>query len=126
MLGFQTDMMGAGISWPAAQAIGGLQQLGQTATGNSQATAFALTAATTEFTTAAASTGAVLPAIGFRVTGGDALVVVNNGANALSVYPPVGFKIGLAATNAAVSVASGKSALFLARGDGNYFAIVSA
>lgn len=126
MLGFQTDMMGSGISWPAAQAIGGQQQLSQTATGSSQATAFALTAPTTEFTTAAASTGAILPATGLRVTGGDALVVVNNGANTLSVYPPVGFKIGLAATNAAVSIATGKAAMFLARGDGNYFAIVSA
>ena len=126
MLGFQTDMMGSGLPWPMAQAFAVAQLLSQTAIGNSQATAFALTASTTEFTTVAASSGAVLPASGLRVSAGDVLLVVNNGANALAVYPPVGFKIGTAATNASVSVAAGKTAMFAARGDGNYFAVVSA
>lgn len=126
MPGFTSNMMGAGLSAGQASAVNGDAQIGQTALGNSQATAFALSTSTTEFTTVAASTGAVLPAMGKRVGGGDVLAVINQGANALSVYPPVGFKIGLAATNAAVSVASGKVGLFLSRGDGNYFALIGA
>lgn len=126
MPGFQADVMGAGMAAGAAAAINGDRQAAQTATGSNQATAFALTASSTEFTTVGASTGAILPGTSGRVVGGDILAVFNQGASTLTVYPPVGFKIGLAATNAGVSVASGKSALFAARGDGNYFAFVSA
>ncbi len=126
MPGFQKDMMGSGIAPTAARTINGVGQGGQTATGSTQATAFALTACSTEFTTVAASTGAILPGTGLNVLGGDILAVYNQGANTLTVYPPVGFKIGLAATNAGVSVATGKSALFGARGDGNYFVFLSA
>lgn len=126
MPGFQADIMGSGIPALAAAAINGSGQASQTATGSTQATAFALTTSSTEFTTVAASTGAILPAPGGRVSTGDILAVYNMGANALTVYPPVGFKIMLAATNAGVSVPSGKSALFGARGDGNYFSFISA
>lgn len=127
MHGFILDMMSNGVSAGAANAIaGGAQILGQTATGSTQGTAFLLLGPTVEFTTVAASTGALLPSAGGRVTGADTIVVVNNGANSLSVYPPVGFKIGTTATNGAVAVAAGKAGVFMARGDGNYFAIVSA
>lgn len=126
MPGFQADVMGAGMAAGAAAAINGDRLASQTATGSAQADAFALTASSTEFTTVAAGTGARLPGTSSRVVGGDILAVFNQGANALLVYPPVGFKIGLAATNAGVSVASGKSALFAARGDGNYFSFISA
>lgn len=126
MLGFQADMMGCGVPWPVAQTMAGAQVLAQTATGNNQATACVLNSANTEFTTVAASTGAILPGTTGRVTAGDVLLVVNNGANTLAVYPPVGFRIGTTATNGAVSVPANKTALFQARGDGNYFAFVSA
>lgn len=126
MRGFTLDMMGVGASAGLASAVNGAMLLSQTALGNSQATAFALTVSVTEFTTVAASTGAILQGTTTRVRQGDPVTVVNNGANALSVYPPVGFKIGTAATNAALSVPAGKSAIFLARGDGNYFAVLSA
>lgn len=126
MPGFQADVMGSGMAAGAAAAINGDRQAAQTATGNSQATAFALTASSTEFTTVAASTGAILPGTASRVVGGDILAVFNQGAQTLTVYPPVGGRIGLAATNAGVSVASGKSALFAARGDGSYFSFISA
>lgn len=132
MIGLTLDMMGSGLTGPQAKAISGSMQLSQTATGNSQATAFLLTFSDTEFTTVAASTGAILPAPiatnggPGRVQQSDCLAVYNQGANTLTVYPPVGFKIGLASMNAGVSIASGKSAVFVARGDGNYFANISA
>lgn len=126
MPGFQKDLMGVGMPAQQAQALNGVGQASQTATGSTQATAFAITTCSTEFTTVAASTGAILPATGLNVSTGDVLAVFNQGASTLTVYPPVGFKIGLAATNAGVSVASGKSALFLARGDGNYFSLIGA
>ena len=124
MSGFQQDMCGTGVAPGTAASIAGSLQLSQTATGSNQATAFAITSSTTEFTTVASSTGAILPVL--RVTANDALYIVNNGANTLSVYPPLGFKIGTAATNAAVSIAAGKAGEFVARGDGNYFANISA
>lgn len=126
MPGLQKDLMGVGVPPQQAQVMNGVGQASQTATGSTQATAFPITTCSTEFTTVAASTGAILPATGLNVSTGDILAVFNQGASTLTVYPPVGFKIGLAATNAGVSVASGKSALFSARGDGNYFAIISA
>lgn len=132
MPGLVKDMMGAGLTGPQAAAINGNMQSSQTATGNSQATAFLLQASGTEFTTVAASTGAILPGVltssgaPTRIAPGDILAVYNQGANALSVYPPVGGRIGLAAVNTAVSVPSGKAALFGARGDGNYFLFLSA
>jgi hypothetical protein len=126
MPGFMKDVIGSGVAPLVAQNINGVGQGAQTATGSTQADAFALTTCSTEFTTVAASTGARLPAPGLNVGPGDILAVYNQGASTLTVYPPVGFKIGLAATNAGVSVASGKSALFGSRGDGNYFAFLSA
>jgi len=126
MPGFQKDMMGAGLTGPQARNINGVGEGGKTATGTNQATAYALTTCSTEFTTVAASTGAILPDTTKQVLGGDILAVYNQGASTLTVYPPVGFRIGLAATNAGVSIATGKSALFGARGDGNYFLFLSA
>lgn len=126
MPGFTLDMMSAGLSAGAANAINGASLGAQTATGASQGTAFLLGNSTTEFTTVAASTGAILPAAGGRVLGGDVLVVVNQGANALSVYPPIGKQVGLIAANSPATVASGKTGIFLSRGDGNYFAVLGA
>jgi hypothetical protein len=123
---FQKDMMGVGMSALMANTLNGVGQGAQTATGSTQADAFALTTCSIEFTTTAASTGARLPAAGLNVVAGDILAVFNQGASTLTVYPPVGFKIGLTATNGGVSIATGKSAIFSARGDGNYFAIISA
>jgi hypothetical protein len=126
MPGWQKNMMGLGLTGPQAAAINGDAQWAQTATGSTQGTAFPIVVSATEFTTVAASTGAILPGTTGRISAGDIAAVFNQGANALTVYPPVGGRIGLAAVNAGVSVASGKSALFSARGDGNYLAFISA
>ncbi len=128
MPAFTKNLMGIGFSAGQAQALNGSSTLGQTATGSNQATAFVLMTETTEFTTVAASTGAILPSPTGPLTPGtgDALVVVNNGANALSVYPPVGFSIGTAAANTALSLPANKVGYYIAKGNGNYWAIVSA
>jgi hypothetical protein len=52
--------------------------------------------------------------------------VLNAGANALSLYPPVGGKLNAAATNAAVSVAVGKAARAVYCGSLQWMVVVSA
>lgn len=118
--------MGAGMPAMQALAVAGVQQLSQTATGNSQGTAFTITAVTTEFTTTAASTGAILPGTTGPFLAGDCLEIFNMGASTLTVYPPVGFAINGGSTNAGVSVTTLKGASFFCRGDGNWFAQLSA
>jgi hypothetical protein len=44
----------------------------------------------------------------------------------LSVYPPVGFSIGTAAANTALSLPANKVGYYIAKGNGNYWAVVSA
>lgn len=128
MPGFLRELMGSGLSSGQANAINGSGAVGQTATGSTQGTAFLLYASFTEFTTVAASTGARLPSAtdALAPATGDSFFVANNGANALSVYPPTGGAIGTAAANTATAVAAGKTAYFIAKGNGNYFSVVSA
>lgn len=97
----QARMVVAGMSAPAAQASVGVSATGLTATGSTQATALQLGADVNKFTTVAASTGCILPAM----NGGDNIVVVNSGANALSLYPPVGASINALGANTAYSIA---------------------
>lgn len=127
-MSFAKTLMGSGFPSQQAIAINGYQTLAQTATGSTQATAFVLQTELTEFTTVASGTGAVLPAPASSspLVANDSLTVVNLGANALLVYPPVGFGIGLTGTNTGLSIPSGKTAVFIAKGNGNYYAIVSA
>jgi predicted deacylase len=98
----QANMVSAGLSAIQAQAIQGRVASGLTATGSTQATALQLPADYNQFTTVAASTGAILPAL----NPGDEVTIYNKGANALSVYPPVGGAINAVATNGAYSVAT--------------------
>ena len=123
MPGFLRTMMGGGLSAGQANAINGYGTAGQTATGSTQGTAFALQTEFTEFTTVAASTGCILPSASGALapSTGDSFFIANNGANALSVYPPTGGQIGTVAANTAVSVAAGKVGYFVAKGNGNYW-----
>jgi hypothetical protein len=84
---------------------------GITATGASQGTAYAIGAVNSHFTTVAASTGALLPV---ATAVGEELRVFNLGANSLAVYPPVGGKINVVATNGSVNVGAGTMSLFVA------------
>lgn len=106
----KSELMSAGM--PAAQA----NRLGQdpasvplTATGSTQGTALALVSDFSIFGTVAASTGAIL---GSRGT----TIVVNNGANTLTLYPPVGGNINGGTLNAGISVPAGKSAIAVSNG----------
>jgi hypothetical protein len=92
----------AGLSAINAQAITGTVADSLTATGATQATALALAGDINRFTTVAAATGALCPAM----NPGDYIEVFNGGANALLVYPPTGAKINALGTNAGYSVAT--------------------
>lgn len=107
------NLMGAGC--PALQAIAsmGFVSGGLTAAGSTQGTALALPTDFNVFTTVAASTGGILPAAGINYQVADVIIVVNHGASTLTVYPQTGGKIGVAAANAGLAVASGKSAWFM-------------
>lgn len=81
-----------------------------TATGNSQATALSLVSNFSVFGTVAASTGAII---------GEPrgiYFVANNGANTLTLYPPVGGNINGGALNAGIAVPAGKSAMAMSNG----------
>jgi hypothetical protein len=120
------NIMGAGQPPLTAQMCSGTIADSQTATGTTQATGFSLAYDTVVFTTVAASTGATLPG-GNIAQPGDEVAVANLGANSLSVYPPVGGNINGGAANAALAVAAGKTAYFIARNGGlNWIAILSA
>ena len=80
-----------------------------TAIGSTQVTAYESSTAILRFTTVAAGTGVLLD----NGSRGDTQLIVNDGANTLAVYPPVGNAIGTASTNAAYSLAAGEVGFFL-------------
>lgn len=98
-----------------------LFQTGLTAQGNSQASAYPIQARYNQFSTTAASTGAILPV---NVSKSESLFVRNDGASTLTVYPPVGYKINGGTTNAGVSVAAGAKAQFVSDGAGNFWQFI--
>jgi hypothetical protein len=84
---------------------------GLTALGSRQATAFPLlNGADHQFTTVAASTGAVLPPAKLA----DSVSVWNGGASTLSVYPPSGGKVNDTSANSAYSLSAGSGITFFA------------
>lgn len=99
------------------------QNLAMSGAGSTQATATAITTDLSAFTTVGASTGAILPT---PTIAGEDYVLANWGANALSLYPPVGHKANNGSTNAAVSVPAGKSAHAYYAGALQWIVIVSA
>jgi hypothetical protein len=101
----------------------GAVQTGQTATGSTQATAFALGAEITAFSTAAASTGAILPS---DATAGDEMEVYNGGANSLTVYPPVGGTINNLSANTGLALATLKSGKYKCVAALTWYSLLSA
>jgi hypothetical protein len=73
------------------------------AAGSTQGTAYVITATNNQFNNVGSGTGAILPA-GLP---GQVVFVANDGANALTIYPPSGGSIDQAATNAGVTVTAG-------------------
>lgn len=122
----QANLMGAGCAPLQAIASMGIAKTGLTAVGNSQGTALALPSDFNVISSAAASTGAILPVTGVNYQLADTIIVINHGANAITVYPPTGGTIGTAAANTGLSVPVGKTAWFLIVGTNAYAASVSA
>ena len=95
---------------------------GLSAAGSNQGTATVITKQTNQFTTVAASSGAILPS----PEQGEFIFIANAGANALSVYPASGHSINALANNAAFSMAVGKNTLFWAATSSKWYALLSA
>jgi hypothetical protein len=103
--------------------IGGYEA-GLVATGTVIGDALALTGAINIVATTAANTGVLLP----NLKGpGAVIVVVNNGASTLKVYPPSATgAINAGSAGAAVSIATTKTGIFFPTGDGTYAFVLGA
>jgi hypothetical protein len=95
---------------------------GLSGAGTTQGTATVITKQTNEFTTVAASSGAILPG----PEQGEFIFVANAGANALNVYPASGHSINALSANTAFSLAAGKNAIFWAATASKWYANLSA
>lgn len=91
---------------------------GLTAVGTTQALALPLNSKFNVFGTVAATTSAILP---FGVPRTDEVGIRNGGANALTLFPPVGGSINGGAANASVSIAAAATARFISDGNGNFW-----
>lgn len=92
---------------------------GLTAAGSAQGDAYEIAAKINVFGTVASGTGAVLPAL----VAGQEIIVQNNGANALLVYPASGGTIRGESEDGAISIAAGGEWVRLVGGASvwNYF-----
>ncbi len=119
-----TNLMGLGVGGVSlANALGMDITSAATATGSSEADAYQLKTAITEFTATASSTGAKLP----DATPGQVVVVANFGANTLKVYPNTSDKINNGtATTGSINVAANKTGFFLCIDTVDWVAVVTA
>lgn len=123
-MGFAKNLMGTGM--PAAMAAGDFVSqvaTGLTSTGTTQATALTIQADANFVSTVASGTGVIL----YNGMIGDSCFVFNdNGANALTVYPPTGGKVNNLATNAGFLLAANTSVLCIKVTATRWFAMLSA
>lgn len=117
------NLTGTGASGTHAQNIGGTNSQALTALGSTQATGLQLFSDSNEFTTTAASTGAILPP---NCVPSDECVVANYGASALTVYPALGESINALSVNTGFSVAANGRAYFIKTNATRWSAILSA
>jgi hypothetical protein len=119
----ESKIVGQGIWAEAAQQlISGDVLTGQTASTTTQATATAITADITVFTTVASTGAVILPA------GGAADILIMNGqaTNALIVFPPIGGTINGGSANASYSQAVSKCARYVTADGMAWYAMISA
>jgi hypothetical protein len=119
----ENKIIGQGIWAEAAQQlIAGDVLTGQTASTTTQATATAITADITVFTTVASTGAVILPA------GGAADILIMNGqaTNALIVFPPIGGTINGGSANASYSQAVSKCARYVSADGMAWYAMTSA
>jgi hypothetical protein len=92
---------------------------GISAAGTTQGTATALTKSFNEVTTVAASAGVILPS----PEAGEIVVVANQGANALNVYPASGHSINSLSANTAQSLATDTRRIFFALSTSKWYSL---
>ena len=119
-----TKIVGAGLPPLNATQIAGDLQTGVTAAGTTQGTAASVYGDNVVVTTAASSSGVILSGPAFGP--GDDVFITNQGANTLSVYPPVGGQINALGANAAFSIAAGKQTFFRSVGGNQFYAMAAA
>lgn len=119
-----TKLVGAGVAPMTAGQITGDVQTGLVALGTTQATAAGAYGDFVVISTAAAGTGVIQSGPLFGP--GDQQTIVNQGANAVLVYPGVGGTINALAINAGYSLAAGKSATFFAASGSQFYTLLSA
>ena len=104
-MAFPSRVQGAGQSGGATTAICGDVSSNLTATGSTAADALQLSAVVSRVGTAASGTGVKLPA----AEAGAMMVIRNDGANTLTVYPATGGTINGASSD---SIAAAKANLY--------------
>lgn len=124
----QANLLGSGCPSLQCQASLGIPSVNLTATGSTQGTALVLPTDFNVITTAAASTGVILPicgTTGLQIQVPDTIIVVNHGASTVTVYPPVGGKVANGATNAGLALPATKTGTYTCVGALQYSAVVS-
>jgi len=104
-MAFPSRVLGAGTSGGTTTAICGDVANTLTAAGSTAADALALSAVVNRVSTTAASTGVKLP----PAEAGAMMVVINDGASSLTVYPQTGSTID---GGASVAIATTKERIF--------------
>jgi hypothetical protein len=115
-------IQGSGNAGQSAQAIVGFVTKAAAATAAAQG-GQTLPTSVVEYSTSTINYGPTLPA---DAAPGDKYWVANTSANTIKVWPASGFKINGGSADAALSIATLKSATFVSLGDGNWFANLSA
>lgn len=119
----ETKVISQGVWGEAAQQlIAGDVLTGQTASTTTQATATAITADITTFTTVASTGAVILPSGGAA----DILIMNGQGTNALIVFPPIGGTINGGSANASYSQAVSKCARYVSADGMAWYAMTSA
>ena len=109
------NLMGSGVPGGTAIAINGTSAVGQAATGATQG-AQPIEAEIVAYSTSTASCGPTLPA----GSAGDTYFIGNNTANTMNVWPPVGGVIQAGAVDAADTILTARSAIYVCLGGLNY------
>jgi hypothetical protein len=109
------NLMGTGVPGGTAIAICGKSAVNQTASGATQG-AQPIEAEIVAYSASTASYGPTLPA----GAAGDTYTIGNNTANTINVWPPVGGVIQAGAVDAADTILTNRSAIYVCLGGLNY------
>lgn len=123
-MAFAKNIMGTGVPAAAAAAdVIASVATALTSTGTTQATALTISADANFVSTVASGTGVIV----YNGMIGDSCFVMNDGgANALTVYPPVGSKFNNLATNAGFTLGANTPVWVLKVTATRWFAMLSA